>query len=241
VLKFPAFAKRPNVVGNLWTQRFGSIATSDKNMSSSKKFKLTALFVALLLVLIIASYFVWWILPVTINRRSDIEFGNERIAKIEGYKQKHGLPETNDWRTLKQLGFKQRGDLLIPDYQKLNDTAYQLVYLEGFDGPYLLWNTYDKTWQKTMVTNFPNQPKEEDVVSLVEQTKLYRDKAKLIDSLSSGIRGLTMNVTLCDTVRKIYLVKVSEDNGNNLVTYLNFLVDANKMTILNPTGKLEGQ
>ena len=197
--------------------------------------------IGLLLILTVVAYFIWWRLPVLINRRGDIEFGTGLIAKIEQYKQQHGLPETNDWKTLKQFGFKQRGDLFIPDYQKLNDTAYQLVYLEGFDGPYLLWNSYDKKWQKAMVTHFPDQPKEEDVVSLVEQTKLYRNEAKLIDSLSSGKRGLKMIVTLNDTARNIYLVKVSEDNGTNLVTYFNFLVDGNKMTILNPTGKLEGQ
>src|SRR5579875_2927833 len=106
-------------------------------MSSSKKNALTILIVGLLLILTIASYFFWWSLPVAINRSSDIEFGNERIAKLEQFKQQHGLPETNDWKTLKQLGFKQHGDMLIPDYQKLNDTVYQLVYLEGFDGPYL--------------------------------------------------------------------------------------------------------
>src|SRR5579875_4180562 len=117
-------------------------------MTSSNKFKRTILIFGLPLLLTIAGYFIWWSLPVSINRRGDIEFGNERIAKVEQYKQQLGLPETNNWKTLKQLGFKQRGDLLIPDYQKLNDTAYQLVYLEGFDGPYLLWNSYDKKWQK---------------------------------------------------------------------------------------------
>jgi len=115
------------------------------------------------------------------------------------------------------------------------------VYLEGFDGPYLLWNSYDKKWQKSMVSHFPEHPKEEDVVSLVEQTKLYRDQAKLIDSLSSGKRDLSMFVTLSDTVKNICHVRVSEDNGSSLVTYFNFMVDANKMVILNPTGKLEGQ
>lgn len=210
-------------------------------MTNSNRFKRTFLIFGLLLLLTIGGYFIWWSLPVSINRRSDIEFGNELIAKVEQHKQKHGLPENNDWETLKQLGFKQKDDLLIPDYEKLNDTAYQLVYLEGFDGPYLLWNTYDKKWEKSMVKYFPEHSKEEDVVGLVEQTNLYKDQSKLIDSLSAGKRSLKMLVTLSDTTKNIYLVKVSEDNGSNLVTYFNFLVDANKMTILNPTGKLEEQ
>lgn len=123
-------------------------------MNSSQKIKLTVLIIGLFLFLTILGYFIWWSLPVTINRRSDINFGNELITKIDEYKKQHGLPETNDWQTLKQLGFKQRGDLLIPDYQKLNDTTFELVYLDGFDGPYLLWNSHDKQWKKAMLTHF---------------------------------------------------------------------------------------
>jgi hypothetical protein len=71
--------------------------------------------------------------------------------------------------------------------------------------------------------------------------KWSKDEIKLIDSLSSGQRHVTLLPTLEDTVKNIYLIKVGEDNGTNLVTYFNFFVDANTMTILNPTGKLEGQ
>ena len=156
-------------------------------------------------------------------------------------KEKNRLPETNEWNKLIELGFKQRGDLLIPDYQKLNDTAYQIVYLEGFDGPYLNWNSFDKEWKNSMLKYFKNYHSEEDIVGLVEQLKLYKDKYRLIDSLSKGERGLSILVTLDDTLKNIYLVKVCEDNGNNFVTYYNILVDANEMKILNPTGKLEGQ
>ncbi len=101
------------------------------------------------------------------------------------------------------------------------------------------------TWRSSPVTetkqSYIHDYIEEDVVSLVEQSKLYLDKRKLIDSLSSGKRGLSMIVTLNDTAKNIYLVKVSENNKDSLVTCFNFLVDANKMVILNPTGKLKAQ
>ena len=101
------------------------------------------------------------------------------------------------------------------------------------------------TWRSSLVTgakqSYIHDYIEEDVVSLVEQSKLYLDKRKLIDSLSSGKRGLSMIVTINDTAKNIYLVKVSEDNKDSLVTCFNFLVYANKMAILNLTGKLKAQ
>ena len=79
---------------------------------------------------------------------------------------------------------------------------------------------------------------EESIVGLVEETKLYKDMAKLIDSLSSGKQGVSLLVNLQDTAKNVYLVRVAEDIGVRYVTYYNFLVDANHMKILNPTGKL---
>jgi hypothetical protein len=107
---------------------------------------------------------------------------------------------------------------------------------------YSIWdNLLVKQRNKTELTHFESNHKEEEIVSVIEQSKLFLDMSKEIDSLSSGTRGLTMTLALSDSAKNIYLVKVSEDNGGNFVTYFNFLVDANKMKILNPTGKLEGQ
>jgi hypothetical protein len=79
------------------------------------------------------------------------------------------------------------------------------------------------------------------VLDLVERQKIVKDQIKLIDSLSKGQRHISLVPTLDDKAKNIYLVKVAEDNGTNLVTYFNFLVDANSMTIINADGKLEGQ
>lgn len=81
----------------------------------------------------------------------------------------------------------------------------------------------------------------DSVLDLVEKLKIVKDQIKLIDSLSKGQRHISLVPTLDDTTKNIYLVKVGEDNGTNLVTYFNFLVDANSMTIINADGKLEGQ
>jgi hypothetical protein len=209
-------------------------------MSSLKPLVKTIFIIGLFFLLTIAGFFIWWHLPVTINRHSDIKFGNQLIKNIDTYKTQHGLPKTNDWATLKTLGFKDNGDFFVPDYQKINDTTYELTYIEGFDGPYLLWNSNDRRWKKAMPT-LSTENTEEKVLNLVEQQKIVKDEIKLIDSLSSGQRHITLLPTLDDTAKNIYLIRVGEDNGTNLVMYFNFLVDANTMTIINPTGKLEGQ
>lgn len=76
------------------------------------------------------------------------------------------------------------------------------------------------------------------VLDLVERQKIVKDQIKLIDSLSNGQRHISFVPTLDDTTKNIYLVKVAEDNGTNFVSYFNFLVDANTMTIINADGKL---
>jgi len=81
----------------------------------------------------------------------------------------------------------------------------------------------------------------EKVVDLVAEQEIVKDQIRLIDSLSKGQRQISLVPTLDNSTKNIYLVKVCEDNGMNLVTYYNFLVDANSMTIFNADGKLEGQ
>src|SRR5690606_1745320 len=70
----------------------------------------------------------------------------------------------------------------------------------------------------------------EKVVDLIGEQKIVKDQIKLVDSLSKGQRHISLIPTLDDSTKNIYLVKVSEDNGMNYVTYYNFLVDANSMT-----------
>lgn len=95
----------------------------------------------------------WWVLPVTINRKDDIEFGNSLIRQIEDYKKINGLPDTNDEQTLIKLGFKVElhGQ---PTYQKLTDTSYQVFYPMGFDPPYLTWDSKKRNWRM----DFPEIP-----------------------------------------------------------------------------------
>ena len=98
------------------------------------------------IILIILSIVVYWNLPIEVTRKSDIKFGTELIEKIENYKKINGkLPETNDWQTLEKLGFK-KDESAKPTYTADPDGNYELVYTDGFDGPYLLWNSQEKKW-----------------------------------------------------------------------------------------------
>jgi hypothetical protein len=99
--------------------------------------KLTIVILRIFIVAI-GGYFVWWHLPLAINRASDIKLGEKIIKNIETYKIKKGLPQDNDWKTLKQLGFRDKGDFFQPEYRKVDDNNFELIYVESFDGPYLI-------------------------------------------------------------------------------------------------------
>jgi len=118
--------------------------------------KKTIKIIGLLLGLTVVLYMTWLNLPVTINRYSDIKYADKIIDQIEEYKKNKGLPESDDWETLKKFGFKDHADFLVPEYQKINNDNYELIFIEGFDGPYLLWNSKDRKWKKGQPT-FPGE------------------------------------------------------------------------------------
>ena len=95
-------------------------------------------------------YGVWINLPPTINRFFEVQFANEIIPKIDEYKKTHRLPESHDWETLRQFGFRVDGDVWTPQYEKINDDTYQLIFVQGFDGPYLLWTSSERKWKVDM-------------------------------------------------------------------------------------------
>jgi len=101
------------------------------------------------LFVLIGGYFIWWHLPVSINRHSDIKLGNQVIEKIDYYlKLNKKLPNSYDWNTLKNLGIRfYSSELAKPEFNNLNDSIYELVFVEGFDGPYLMWNSSERKWK----------------------------------------------------------------------------------------------
>lgn len=97
---------------------------------------------------LIAGYFIWWQLPITINRSSDIKLGEEIIRNMERYQKTNALPDNNDWATLRKFGFRDKIEFLQPEYSRLDTATFELIFLEGLDGPYLMWNSKERIWKK---------------------------------------------------------------------------------------------
>jgi hypothetical protein len=101
---------------------------------------------------------IWWNLPMTINRYADIKLGDKIICNIENFQKTNGLPEDEDWTTLKKFEFRDKIDFLQPEYKKLDNKTFELIYLEGFDGPYLMWNSKERIWKKGYPTFLKRSP-----------------------------------------------------------------------------------
>ncbi|MGV4413727.1 hypothetical protein [Chryseobacterium sp. T1] len=94
------------------------------------------------------TFIIYWNLPISITRKSDIQFGNKLIENIDNYQKSHKqLSNNDDWKVLKSLGFKMEYLGTKPSYQTDNNGTYELIYLEGFDGPYLMWNSEERKWK----------------------------------------------------------------------------------------------
>jgi len=100
--------------------------------------------------LALAAAVFWWLLPFSFTRYGDISRGNLLIKQLDTYYQhQHTLPDTGDWPKLKQVGFTDAEmKKAYPEYRKVNNTFYELTFVEGFDGPYLMWNSQERRWKK---------------------------------------------------------------------------------------------
>jgi len=117
--------------------------------------KKTLIIISSVLVLILISITVYWNLPIEIARKSDIDSGNTIIRNIENYqKTNHQLPSDGDWQTLEKLGFKVEDLGTTPMYAKDSSNTYELSYPDGFDGPYLIWNSKERKWTIDFPTIF---------------------------------------------------------------------------------------
>lgn len=120
-----------------------------------------------ILIISIISLAIYWNLPFEITRKSDIKFGNELIKNIETYKiENNNLPKNGDWKTLEKLGFKIEILGTKPDYETNQNGEFEIVFLEGFDGPYLMWNSKEKKWKIDFPTIFTQTNKNENKTNL---------------------------------------------------------------------------
>lgn len=105
----------------------------------------SALITFIVLLIAIVTY---WILPFQIKRKSEIEYGNDLIKKIELFKlSSNKLPNTDDWEILEEIGFKPEMLGTNPAYTKIDNNNFEILFLDSFDGPFLLWNSNDRKWK----------------------------------------------------------------------------------------------
>lgn len=129
-----------------FTYIFRLIGNQLNKKTTLLEMKKTLIITISVVILIILSITVYWNLPIEITRKSDIKFGNKVIQNIESYQEtNHQLPSNNDWQTLEKLGLKKNESEKL-SYTSDENGNYELVYLDGFDGPYLMWNSQEKKW-----------------------------------------------------------------------------------------------
>ena len=171
--------------------------------------------------------------------RQDIKIGNIQIAEIGeiplNFEQKQKLANSYGFEFY-LLGCNVTTDIT-------NGTEYynktMVDHLESKYG-FGWWTKFQS--QIDSIDNGNSAERTIDkVLDLVAELKIVQDQIKLIDSLSKSQRHISLVPILDDASKNIYLVKVCEYNLTNMVTYFNFQVDANSMTIINRDGKLEGQ
>jgi ABC-type transport system involved in cytochrome bd biosynthesis fused ATPase/permease subunit len=106
----------------------------------------------------LAAGLVWWSLPLSAKRAAEVARGRALSQRIAQYQQQHAaLPASDDWAALRQIGFtEEEMERANPQYTKLDEAAYELVFVAGFDGPYLMWNSRQGQWKEATPT-FPSR------------------------------------------------------------------------------------
>lgn len=102
-----------------------------------------------ILVVVVIAFVLWQNLPISIRYQAEIKRGEQLASSIGSYRYQHQtVPETDDWDTLKQVGFLASEEArAYPQYVKLDATNFELLFLQGFDEPYLMWNSLEKKWK----------------------------------------------------------------------------------------------
>ena len=92
---------------------------------------------------------IWFNLPINVLYHSEIRAGNEFVVNVLKFKSQTGhLPKENDWVILEKLNPKKPYESFYPEYRILDQDNFSLTFIEGFDPPYLQYDTKGKKWEK---------------------------------------------------------------------------------------------
>jgi len=137
-----------------------------------------------IIIFIVIGFVVYCNLPIEITRKSHIALGNTLIKNIEKYKLDHNkLPIENDWETLEKLGFNIQSLGAKPDYTVDLKGNYEITFVEGFDGPYLIWNSIDKKWKMDFPKVFSDSVETDLLIFEGNQILFIRPSKEKFESL----------------------------------------------------------
>jgi len=156
----------------LWATKLTTILPKKYTLRKVLKILISIFILSILLVVVYCN------LPLEVKRKSEIELGNSLIKNIYTYQIKYNkLPDNNDSQTLKKLGFTM--DMLgtKPSYETNLKGEFEIVFLEGFDGPYLLWNSKLKKWKMSYPTIFNQYSENEDENEFMENREKISGKS----------------------------------------------------------------
>jgi hypothetical protein len=108
--------------------------------------KIVIIFVSIIFTLILLLV-IYWHLPWQIRYKSEINFGNQLIEKIEKFRlENDSIPHSENREILESFGFEMT-ESFLPIYTKINETDYELIYCWGFDPLWLYYYSNTKEWE----------------------------------------------------------------------------------------------
>ena len=121
---------------------------NDTPFSHSDKMKFIRI-IFITLIAFVSLFIILFNLPINIIYHSEINSGSQFAKNILNFKSANGkLPKNNDWAILEKLNPLKPYEVFYPEYLKIDSDNFQLTYTEGFDGPYLTYDTKTKKWEK---------------------------------------------------------------------------------------------
>ena len=111
------------------------------------------------IIIIFIGVFTWINAPMEFLKRNEIKRGNELVLAIENYlANENRLPNNGEWDKLKAIGLTEKEiNTSYPEYQKIDSSTFELIYVEGFDPPYLIWNSNERKWKEGNPTYLKNK------------------------------------------------------------------------------------
>jgi hypothetical protein len=98
-------------------------------------------------IILLLTLLVWKNLPLSIRKYSEIKYGNQLVENLRNYQILNSkLPNNEDWPTLDKLDFERTELATNPIYQKVNAKEFKLIFVQGFDGPYLTYYSKTNEW-----------------------------------------------------------------------------------------------